>query len=230
MPDLISLICPSGGGKMKSIFPRLAISILLVILLTACDMPQGGNTGTDTGTVATKVVLTLAALTQSAQQTPLASPRSPSSPTLVQPTTTQTPTLTPTLTPIEIAGSSPTLTPTLHPTDAAVPSSTATPPPGTIAGNITGYPYGSIPGLAIVAFQQEAPYHYWYWLTTAGSSYYSMDGYISTGNYQVVAYDSSGHAGGCTVNVLVISNQTVNCDITNWGGGYPAKPSGVPTP
>lgn len=226
MPDLISLICPSCGGKIMLIFPRLAVSILLIILLTACNMPQAGGTGTDTGTVATKVALTLAASTPSVQQTPLASPTSPSSSTLVQPTTTQTPTLTPT----ETAGSSPTLTPTLHPTNTAVPSSTATPPPGTIAGNITGYPYGSVPSLAIVAFQQEAPYHYWYWITAAGSSYYSMDGYISTGNYQVVAYDSSGHAGGCTVNVLVISNQTVNCNITNWGGGYPAKPSGVPSP
>ncbi len=57
-----------------------------------------------------------------------------------------------------------------------------------------------------------------------------MNGYITAGDYQVVAYDSSGHAGGCAGNVKVVTNQTVICDIGNWGGGYPAKPSGVPNP
>jgi hypothetical protein len=46
----------------------------------------------------------------------------------------------------------------------------------------------------------------------------------------VVAYDSSGHAGGCNLNAAVVSNTTVNCDITNWSGSYRVKPSGVPNP
>ncbi|MCX6036186.1 MAG: hypothetical protein NTV38_14650, partial [Chloroflexi bacterium] len=137
MPDLIPLICPSCDGKMKPIFPRLAISILLVILLTACNMPQGGGTGTDTGTVATKAVLTLVALTQPAQQTPLASPTSP---TVVPPTSTQTPTLNPTNT----TGPTLTQTPTLHPTNTTAPTNTPIPAPGSIAGGIYGYPYGSV--------------------------------------------------------------------------------------
>jgi hypothetical protein len=82
-----------------------------------------------------------------------------------------------------------------------------------------------------VAYGQEPPYNYSYLITGAGETYFSMSSnYLIPGHFQVVAYDSSGHAGGCTINVLVISNQTVNCDITNWGAGYPAKPSGVPSP
>ena len=206
---------------MKPIFPRLAVSLLLVILLAACNLPKGDVTGPDTGAVATKVALTLAALTQTAQQMPITSPASPTSD---QPTNTQIPTLTGTTVPTY------TQIPTRLPTETPGPTNTPLSAPGTISGSISGYPYGSVPGLAIVAFGQEPPYRYWYLLTAPGSTYYSMDGYITTGNYQVVAYDSSGHAGGCTVNVLVISNDTVNCDITNWGGGYQAKPSGVPNP
>lgn len=206
---------------MNPTIPRLAVSLLLVSYLTACNLPQGGVTGPETGIVATKVALTLEALTQSAQQTPFASPGSPTS---VQPANTQISTLTGTMVPTY------TQIPTRLSTETIGPTNTPIPGLGTIAGGVYGYPYGSIPSLAIVAFEQEAPYRYWYLLNTPGSTYYSMDEYITTGNYQVVAYDSSGHAGGCTNNVLVKSNQTVNCDITNWGGGYPAKPSDVPNP
>lgn len=198
---------------MKPIFPRMAVSILLILLLVACNLPQGGVTATDTGTVATKVVLTLTALTQSAQQTPLASLTLTASETFSQPTFTPSSTLT--------------QTPALSPT----PSITPIPKPGTIEGSISGYPYGSVPRLAIVAYGQEPPYNYSYWITGAGETYFAMSSsYLIPGHYQVVAYDSSGHAGGCTNNVQVISDQTVDCDITNWGGGYPAKPSGVPSP
>ena len=55
-----------------------------------------------------------------------------------------------------------------------------------------------------------------------------MDGYISEGKYKMVAYDSSGHAGGCTTIIEVKADEMVTCDITSWGGGYPAKPAGVP--
>jgi hypothetical protein len=209
--------------QMKPIFHCLAVTSLVTLLLTACNLPQNGGTGTDTGSVETIVASTLAALTQAAQLTPFTSP---SSPTSVQPSISQSPTLVPTGT----MGPTNTQTPPPPPTATVLPTNTSTPGLGTIAGGIYGYPYGSVPALAIVAFGQEPPYRYWYLITGAGSSYFSMDGYITSGNYQVVAYDSSGHAGGCSVNVQVISNQTVDCDISNWGGGYPVKPSGVPTP
>ena len=207
---------------MKPIHFRLVISILLVILLAACNMPQGNVTEPVTGIVATRVASTLTALTQSILQTPIAS--SPS-PTIEQPTNTQTPTLTDTM------GATSTQTSTLAPTGTTGPTDTPIPDPGTIAGSISGYPYGSIPRLTIVAYGQEQPYYYSYLITGVGETYFSMSSaYLIPGHFQVVAYDSSGHSGGCTVYVLVISKQTVNCDITNWGGGYRAKPSDVPSP
>ena len=208
---------------MKLIPPRLAISILLILLLAACNLPQNGVTLPETGIVATKVASTLAALTQSAQQMLLASPTSPAG---VQPTT-QIPTQLPTAT----TGPTNTQIPTREPTETSAPTTTPIPAPGTIAGSISGYPYGSVPGLAIVAFGQEAPFNRSYLITGVGVTYFEMStSYLLPGHYQVVAYDSSGHTGGCSVNVLVISDQTVNCDIANWGGGYPAKPSYVPYP
>jgi len=209
---------------MKPIFPRLLISILLVILLAACNIPLGTGTGTDTGTIATREALTLAASTQFTPQMLTASATSTA---LVEPSHTQTPTPPPTGT----IGPTDTPTPTLHPTETLEPSITPIPAPGTIAGGIIGYPYGPLPGLAIVAFGQEPPYYYSYLITAAGETYFTMSSdYLIPGHFQLVAYDSSGHTGGCTVTVLVISNQTVNCDITNWGGGYPEKPASVPSP
>jgi hypothetical protein len=68
-------------------------------------------------------------------------------------------------------------------------------------------------------------------ITNPGDGYYSMStDYLIPGKYQVVAYDSSNHTGGCAALITVISEQTVTCDITNWGGGYPSKPSDVPNP
>ncbi|MGA2505537.1 MAG: hypothetical protein ABSG01_15755 [Anaerolineales bacterium] len=207
---------------MKLTFPRLGISFLLAIILAACSLPQANPTP-DSGVVATKVAATLAAFTQAALQTAIISPVTPSqvSPTVVL-AATQTPSAT--IEPINTA------TATLNPTVTVGSTPSPTLGLGTIAGGIVGYPYGSVPSLAIVAFGQEPPFRYWYWITGAGNTYYSMDGYITTGHYQVVAYDSSNHSGGCTSIVQVISNQTVNCDISNWGSGYPAKPSGVPNP
>jgi predicted RNA-binding Zn-ribbon protein involved in translation (DUF1610 family) len=208
--------------QMKLTFPNLGAFFLLISFLTACSLPQTNPTA-DTGVVATKVAATLAALTQSARQTTLPSSASPTS---LQPTGTQPATHTPSATIAPTNSLTPTLPPTL--TVGTTPSPTLG--LGTIAGSINGYPYGSVPALAIVAIGQEPPYRYWYWITGVGNTYYSMDGYITTGHYQVVAYDSSDHTGGCTTIVQVISNQTVTCDITNWGSGYPAKPSGVPNP
>ncbi len=207
---------------MKPIFPRLVASFSIAILLAACNLPQGYVNKPDSGIVSTKVALTLVALTQSAQQV---SPTSSSSPTSAQPLNTQIPTPTETTLPTY------TQTPTLLPTKTVGPTNTPLSAPGTVAGSISGYPYGSLPGLAIVAYGQEPPYNYSYMITGTGQTYFEMTTiYLLPGHYQVVAYDSSGHAGGCTFNVLVISNQTVICDITNWGGSYRAKPSGVPNP
>ena len=198
----------------------LILPLLLLSGLYACNFPKAGTPpgGTIPDIVATKVVLTLASFTQSApQETPLPSP------TLEQPTNTVAIALSPASTPTVTL--TPTITLTLAPTDTLVPK------PGTIEGNISGYPYGSLPKLAIVAFNQEKPSTYSYWITASGSTSYSMtSSYLLPGKYQVVAYDSSNHTGGCSVAVTVISEQTVTCDITNWGGGYPAKPSGVPSP
>jgi hypothetical protein len=199
---------------------KLILSVLLASLLGACNLPKVGTPPgvTIPDLVATKVVLTLASFTQSApQETPLASPTSelPTNTAVIALTPTSTPTVTLT----------PTITLTLAPTDTPIPK------PGTIEGNISGYPYGSLPKLAIVAFNQEKPSTYSYWITASGSTSYSMtSNYLLPGKYQVVAYDASNHTGGCPVVVTVISEQTVTCDITNWGGSYPAKPSGVPGP
>ncbi len=207
---------------MKLSFTPLGSYLFLAAILTACSLQQANPTA-DTGIVATKVAATLAAFTQYAQPTPIHPAASPSP---VQSTITQTATQAPSATAIPIK----TLTSTLPPTMTIGSTPSPTLGLGSIAGSINGYPYGSVPALAIVAYGQEPPYRYWYWITGSGTTYYSMDGYITTGHYQVVAYDSSGHAGGCSAIVQVVSNQTVTCDIINWGGSFPAKPSGVPNP
>lgn len=206
----------------------LFVSALMASCLCACNLP-GATTpgGIDSGTVATKVVMTLAVFTQSAQPEPLSSPtlEQLSSPTVSPPTPTLTLTvaLTPTFTP--------TIGPTPTQTLTPAPSNTPIPKPGSIAGAISGYPYGSQPSLAIVAFGQEPPYYYSYMITNPGANSYSMSSsYLIPGQFQVVAYDGSGNSGGCAALVTVISDQTVTCDITNWGGGYPPKPSSVPNP
>jgi hypothetical protein len=210
---------------MKRLY-KIIISALLAACLVACNLPDVAAPGQiDSGAVATGVVLTLAALTQSAQQTPLSSPTSQqlASPTLAQPTSTLTLTASPTFTPT--IGHSATVTPTL------APSATPIPKPGTISGSISGYPYGSLPSLAIVAYGQNPPNYYSYLTTNPGDTSYSMSSsYLIPGPFQVVAYDASGHSGGCPNLVTVISEQTVTCNITNWGGGYPPKPSNVPNP
>jgi hypothetical protein len=213
---------------MKPSFSNLTLSIILILVLAGCNMPNEGTATPEAGIVPTKVAATLGAMTRSAQLTPLASPISA---TVTQPTTTFTPTATLTPTATVTAGPSPTATLTPKPTNTAAATKTPIPDPGSIAGNILGYPYGSLPGLAIVAFGQEPPYNYSYLITGAGTTYYSMSSsYLIPGHFQVVAYDSDGHSGGCTALVLVKSNQTVNCDIINWGGGYPPKPAAVPNP
>lgn len=185
---------------MKSRFILLIVSCFL---LAACNLPDTAPTASDQDQIDTVVAVTVQALTEQV---------APVTPGQLVPTFTETLTLTLTITP----------TPT--------PDKSNTPEPGfgSISGSILGYSYGSIPKLAIVAHEQNPPYHYWYLITSPGDSYFSMDGYISSGRYQVVAYDYSGHAGGCSSLVEVKNNQMVSCDISNWGGSYPAKPAGVP--
>lgn len=194
-------------------------TFLLISFLCACNSQKTGTpSGATSDTVATKVVLTLAALTQTSQeQTQLVSP-TPEKPTNYLPSTaTPRSTLTITLIPTNIA--------------TLLPSHTPIPKPGTIEGAISGYPYGSLPKLVIVAFLQEPPYNYSYWITAAGNTSYSMTSkYLIPGRYQVVAYDSTSHTGGCPIIVTVVSEKTVTCNITDWGGGYPSKPSSVPVP
>jgi uncharacterized membrane protein len=221
---------------MNSNSYTMALFVIIILLLGSCNMPKITVTAPDKDSGATKVALTLVALTQSAHQTPLDFPTISME---KQPTVTKTPTQPssetnqPTVTHISTAIPTNTSEPSTTPTTTQIskPTNTYIPAPGTIAGNIFGYPYGSVPSLSIVAFGQEPPYNYSWLITGAGETNYSMgSSYLIPGHFQVVAYDSFGHAGGCTVFVLVISNQIVNCDITNWGGGFPAKPSGVPFP
>ena len=94
---------------------------------------------------------------------------------------------------------------------------------GIVAGSISGYPYGSLPQLAVVAFSQDAPY-YWYWAgTAAGQVYYTVTD-LPPGDYQIVAYDDAGHAGGSPAIMTVIAGQTTNADISDWASGWPANP------
>jgi hypothetical protein len=205
---------------MKSTLLRLAISIQLILLLVSCNLPENGTPSLD-DVIATRVALTLSL------QPPSLQTGTSTSPALTQPivstVSTQQVTGTPTITP--------TKTPQKSPTGTLNPSNTPLPVPGSISGNISNYPYGSVPSLLIVASGLEPPYNYAYLITNSGSTFYSMSSdYLLPGHFQVVAYDSSDHRGGCTIDVLVISKQTVTCNITDWGGGYPAKPSGVSGP
>jgi hypothetical protein len=91
---------------------------------------------------------------------------------------------------------------------------------GTITGEIT-YPYGGIPQLTVVAFNKTT--HYWYWVGTGtGESSYSISS-LPPGNYQVVAYDGSGHSGGSNV-VSVKAGETVSATISDWAGPFPSNP------
>ena len=190
----------AASMKSKLLFP---LFLVLAILLTSCGQPVPATPNVDT--VASIVAATMQALTP---QAPLATPTA--APAL--------PELTATLTPIAA---------TTSPANTGVPTITATPGIGSLSGGVYGYPYGAVPRLVIVAFNQDN-LHWNYVITTAGSNYYSMD--LLEGKYQIVAYDAAGHAGGCIVIATVKANETANCDITDWVGSYPGKPDGAPNP
>jgi len=191
---------------MKAHANGTVILIATTLLLSACNLPGAiAPTGLNASDVATRVAATMQALaTPTVPPTPLASPTAPVS--------------TPLPTPL----------PTLTPTKTTVPSPTGTSAmPGAIAGGVYGYPYGDLPALTFVAFNQASHAWFW-WADAAGQSYFETDNFITPGKYQVVAYDPSGHAGACPGIVTVTSNTTANCDVNTWGGSYPAKPAGVP--
>jgi len=203
--------------------PQLFSAILLVTFLCACNLAKTGTPVPPTGVVATIVASTLQALTQVPSQTLFSTPT-------LHPSQTPLPTLmgpSPTV-PSPSASFTPTKTPTT--TTTPIPSSTPIPQPGSIAGSISGYPYGSIPSLTIVAYGQNPPFNYSYIITGSGSYYSMSTDYLLPGPWQVVAYDAAGHAGGCPGLVTVISNQTVTCNISDWSSSYRSKPSGVPNP
>jgi hypothetical protein len=192
----------------------------LLFLLSACNLPgRESPTATPGNPLSTRVAATLTSFFAGASPTP--------SQTSITATPTETP--PPTMTYTSTQTLIPSLTPSL--TRTQVPSQTPIPKPGTIAGGISGYPYGSVPSLAIVAYLQTPPYNYSYWITAPGDTYFSMtSSYLIPGKYLLVAYDAGGHRGGCTTIVEVKSEETSNCDITDWSGSYPDKPTNVPNP
>lgn len=179
---------------------RTILYLVFCLLLTSCNLPGSDGNTDDQAQIETIVAATAHVLT------------------LQSGSSTQT----------FLPASTDFLQPTITLTKAPEISSTPEPGFGSISGSISSYPYGSVPQLAIVALEQQAPYHYWYLITNAGNTYFSMDGYISSGRYQVVAYDPSGHTGGCLTIVEVKNNEMVVCNIIDWSGTYPAKPVGVP--
>jgi|WetSurMetagenome_2_1015567.scaffolds.fasta_scaffold120783_2 hypothetical protein len=189
--------------------------IVVISLIGACSLPGGGKaTETPPVSVSTIVALTLTAFSNQNTQT---SPRATETPAI--PTATTEPTIT--FTPTIILEPSRTFTLT----QTTMPTKTPIPDPGSIEGYISNYPYGAVPSLQVVAREQEPPFNYSYWITAPGDTYFSMTSqYLLPGKYQVVAYDSDGHAGGCTTIVTVKSNQTSSCNITDWSGSYPPKP------
>jgi len=190
---------------MKANAASFAILIIIAILMSACNLPSVAPiAGPNASDVATLVAATLQSLAS-----PTGASASLASPTPAAPTLTIPPTST----------SAPLPTATFLPT--------ATVLPGAISGGVYGYPFGSIPALSFVAFSQSSHSWFW-WADPAGQSYFSTDNFITPGVYQVVAYDHSGHAGGCAGTVTVTSSATVSCDVNTWGGSYPAKPAGVP--
>lgn len=192
---------------MKNLSPIYVLVAALALLAVACSLTSAvPSSAPSAGDIATRVAGTLQALSSpTGPAAPLASP------TEAAPTTAATAT----------GGGQPSATPAA--------TSTEVPNPGSIEGSISGYPYGALGQLTIVAYEQESPYNYSYWLPNAGSTSYSMTSeYLVPGKWQVVAYDHAGHAGGCPTIVTVKPDESATCDITDWSGAYRAKPAGVP--
>jgi hypothetical protein len=211
---------------MNKLLFRSTITISWLVVLAGCNLPSG-NAPTviaptpENGIVATTVASTLQTITQSA----LPSATQAASQTPLATSTVHTPTMTLTATITLI----PSLTPTSSKTP--LPSSTPVPDPGTIAGNISGYPYGSLPSLAIVAYSQNKPGTISYIITAPGTTNFSMTTqYLLPGDWQVVAYDHAGNSGGCAGLVTVISNQTVTCTLNDWASAFRSKDPRVPNP
>jgi hypothetical protein len=98
---------------------------------------------------------------------------------------------------------------------------------GTIAGSIA-YPGANPPALKVVAFNMKT--HYWYWVgTVPGNTFFEFDD-LPPGTYHVVAYAENGQAGGYAdnehnlIDIVLKSGQTVNIEINDWEGSFPANP------
>jgi len=186
---------------------RRAVSLLLIILilaaLSACNLQTAATTAApNADDVATRVAATLQSLwTPTNPSAPLASP------TAGAPAAAATETSS-------------------GPTETSGPTATSS-IPGSISGSVIGYPYGAVPALSFVAFGQDSSSWFW-WANGAGQTSFSTDNFILPGKYLVVAYDHSGHAGGCPGVITVTSNTDTSCDVSNWAGSFPAKPASVP--
>jgi hypothetical protein len=107
--------------------------------------------------------------------------------------------------------------------------------PEQVAGAISGtisYP-GSIPSLNVVAFNLST--NYWYYVKTlAGASFYTIPN-LPPGDYQVVAYEENGAAGGhadASHNLSAVpvkaGETTEGVNITDWNapnGSFPPDPT-----
>ncbi len=93
---------------------------------------------------------------------------------------------------------------------------------GSISGSIYGYPGGAGAQLTVVAFNPKTKY--WYYVNLLpGGRYYTIEG-LPPGTYQVVAYDSSGSAGGTSANIAVAAGEDTTADISDWSGSFPSNP------
>ena len=100
------------------------------------------------------------------------------------------------------------------------PGITASQAKGSIAGTISGY--GGSSQLTVVAFNQANGYWYYFILLLNQTEFSIPD--LPAGRYQVVVYDETGITGGTDTNVYVVAGQRTVVTISNWGGGFPAKP------
>lgn len=220
----------------RSKLARRAAATALIALLAA-GLACSRTSDVDVGPLQTVVAATLTAVASAASPTP--------SPT---PLPTSTPGPTAIIFPTEVP---PTAVPTASPAASpAQPTANSTDSGGNIPGVVSGglsYPSEGIPQLAIVFYNQNDGT--WWWVgTAANQTSYQMT--VPVGTYHIVAYTSSGLAGGytaavpcgltagCTDHSLLDVNVTSNARVTginvsDWyapAGAFPPKPAGVNYP
>jgi hypothetical protein len=115
------------------------------------------------------------------------------------------------------ATNTPQATPDTVPTD--VPSPTV---PGSISGNIYGYP-GSGGQLTVMAFNQATGF--WYYVIVQPGVFSFSISDLPAGRYQVVVYDLDDLRGGTPPTVDVVAGQNTSADVSDWSGSYPPNPN-----